>query len=347
MLTMKILKILGIIVLVLVILFAGLVIFAPSSAHFEKEITINAPAKTVYAEVTNMKTFNTWSPWYKMDPDAEYIWEGPSSGIGAKQIWYSENQNVGNGYMEVSEVKPFEYVALEMGFDTNMNKDFTDDGDSKPKASFLIKENEDVTIVKWLFDIEGVSGTEKLMNLVLPMFLGPAYEEGLAALKDRIESGPDFTKNIEQVMTKAMPYIGVEANSSSDPAMMGEAMSKAYEQIMAFMSKGEIEMAGVPICIMQSYDEQNASMICGIPTADLVEVSSNEILSKMTYEGLAIKYQYMGDYALMEGAHNDMVAYVDYYNFEIDGSPWEVYVTDPMTVEDTAQWITEIYYPIK
>jgi effector-binding domain-containing protein len=344
---MKILKILGIIILVIVVLLLGVVILGPSSAHFEREATIEAPANVVFAEVTNMKTFNEWSPWFKMDPEAEYIWEGPSSGVGAKQTWFSEDQNVGNGYMMVSEATPNELVILEMGFDQNGNRDFTDEGEEMPMASFIISEDGESTKLTWTFDITGVSGLEKLMTMALPMFLGPAYEEGLARLKERIENGPDFTYSIEQVETKAMPYVGVEANSSSDPEMIGEAMGNAYGQIMAFMEKEGIEMAGVPICIMQSYDEQSASMICGIPTADLVEVNSDPIMNGMTYEGLAIKTIYKGDYALMEGTHNDMVAYADYYNFEINGNPWEVYVTDPMSVPDTSQWITEIYYPIK
>ena len=95
---MKILKIIGIIVLVIVLLGVGVIIFGPSSAHLERQTTIEAPAEVIFAEVTNMRTFNTWSPWFAMDPDAEYVWEGPSSGLGAKMTWYSNNENVGNKF---------------------------------------------------------------------------------------------------------------------------------------------------------------------------------------------------------------------------------------------------------
>lgn len=344
---MKILKILGIIVLVIVLLFAGLIIFAPSSAHFERETTINAPAKAVYDEVINMKTFNSWNPWFKMDPDAEYSWEGPTSGIGAKQIWFSENRNVGNGYMIVSEMKPVELVILEMGFDTNMNRDFTDDGESKPQASFMLSESDGITNVKWTFDVEGSSGTEKLMNLVLPMFLGPAYEQGLEDLKERVESKPEFTYDIDQVQTTEQAYIGIEASSSSDPEKIGAVMGQAYGEVFGYMTKNGIESVGAPISIVLTYDEESTSMICGMPTASLVAIDSEKLKSGMTYEGLALKTIHKGDYALMESAYNDLVSYAAYYKFEDNGSPWEVYVTDPGSVPDTAQWVTEIYYPIK
>ncbi|MEQ9468567.1 MAG: hypothetical protein RLN88_14250 [Ekhidna sp.] len=69
---MKILKILGIIILVVVVLALGLVLFGPSAGHLERQVVINAPASAVYAEVSNLKTFNKWSPWFQMDPNAEY-----------------------------------------------------------------------------------------------------------------------------------------------------------------------------------------------------------------------------------------------------------------------------------
>lgn len=344
---MKILKILGIIILVIAVLFAGLIIFSPSSAHFEREITIKAPAKTVFAEVSNMRTFNTWSPWFKMDPEAEYLWEGPSSGIGAKQIWYSENEYVGNGYMMVSETRPYEFVGMEMAFDNNGNRDFSDEGEEKPLATFVLSEQGEETKVTWTFDISGVSGTEKLMNLALPMFLGPAYEEGLSDLKTRIENRPILNVEISQIETKAMPYLGIKATSSSDPEQIGMVMGEAYGKVIEYMNVKGIEMAGAPIAIVLSYEETGTSMICGLPTSEFAEVEDDEIMSAMTYEGLALKTVHKGDYALMESTYNDVVAYASYNNFEDNGSPWEVYITDPMNEPDTAQWITEIYYPVK
>lgn len=344
---MKILKILGIIVLVIGLLFLGALFFAPTSAHFEREISINAPARVVFAEVSNMKTFNEWSPWYKMDPDAEYQWEGPSLGVGAKQIWYSNDQYVGNGYMMVSEAIPNEFVALEMGFDNNGNRDFTDEGEEKPQAAFVMSENGDNTLVKWTFDITGVSGTDKFMNWALPMFLGPAYEQGLADLKTRIENGPSFSVEIDPVETESMPYLGVNASSSSDPDMIGKVMGDSYEKVTRYMSSNGIEMSGFPICIILGYDETSTEMICAIPTSELIESSSEEVVGGMTHEGLVLKTIHKGDYALMENTYNELVTYTEYYNLEYNGNPWEVYVTDPASVTDTTQWITEIYFPVK
>lgn len=343
---MKILKIIGIIVLVIVLLGVGVIIFGPSSAHLERQTTIEAPAEVIFAEVTNMRTFNTWSPWFAMDPDAEYVWEGPSSGLGAKMTWYSNDENVGNGYMVISETRANEFVAMDMGFDQNGNRDFTDEGEEKPAASFILEEDGDRTTVTWTFDITGVSGGGKFFILMLDTFLGSFYEQGLASLKERVESRPDFTYDIEQIETQAQPYIGVGASSSSDPADIGEAMGEAYGKVMSYLSANSIESQGAPISINISYDEQNAEMICAIPVAEVMEVEE-ELVSGQTYEGQALKTVYYGNYDDIGNAHEDLNAYISYYQFERNGQPWEEYITDPMSEPDTSKWMTNVYYPVK
>lgn len=176
--------------------------------------------------------------------------------------------------------------------------------------------------------------------------LGPMYERTLSKLKTRIESRPDFTYDVEQVETQAQPYIGVEVSSSSDPAAIGEAMGEAYGKVMAYMNANSIEMQGAPISINVSYDEQNAEMICAIPVAELMDVDG-ELVSGQTYEGLALKTVYYGNYDNIGKAHEDLNAYISYNMFERNGQPWEEYITDPMTEPDTSKWMTNVYYPVK
>lgn len=347
MLTMKILKVLGIIILVIGILFLGALVIAPSDAHFEKEITINAPAKVVFTEVNNMKTFNTWSPWYKMDPDAEYLWEGPSLGVGAKQIWYSENQYVGNGYMMVSESKPNEYVALEMGFDNNGNRDFTDEGEERPQASFILTEEGESTRVKWTFDVTGVSGMEKFMNWALPMFLGPAYEEGLAALKDRIESGPQFSSDIGSEIVESVTFVGLNTVSATTDPEMDAKVGAAFGRVIGFLEGSKIEMVGSPMAVCTNFEENTIEMICGVPVAKGTSIDSKDLIVSNTPEGLVVKAVHNGAYASLQATHEKIDQYVQYYDLEVTGYPWEVYPTDPYLESDTSKWITYVYYPVK
>lgn len=344
---MKVLKILGIIVLIIVVLIIGFFFLGPSSGHLERQVVINAPAEVIYAEVSNMKVFNKWSPWFKIDPEAEYIWEGPSVGVGAKQIWYSEHPDVGNGYMAISVARPSEFVEMEMGFDENGNKDFTDEGEERPTASFILEEEGENTSVTWTFDISGVSGFEKIRVVGLDWFLGSFYEEGLATLKQRIESRPDFGETIAVEDVDPVTFVGMEVTTPNLPEEIGKMMATTYGQVIEEMSKNEIEIQGYPLAVYTNYEENSISMICGIPVADGVTLDHDSITVLQSYDGMVVKTVHEGDYKLLEGTYEQLDAYISYYGYDIVGAPWEVYVTDPTVEKDTSKWVTEVYYPIK
>lgn len=335
---MKVLKIIGIIIVVIVILGAGVIIFGPSETHMERSISIEAPVEEVFNEINGFKTFDQFSAWSAVDTTAKIIIEGPTSGVGASYNWQSDNPDLGTGTIEIIESDQNMMVKSKMNFEGYPGE---------PTASWILSEEDGKTKVIYTYDETDISGIWKLFALGTESMIAPMYDQTLQKLKNRIESRPDFTYEIEEVETISQPYIGVKASSSSDPTAIGEAMGQAYGQIGAYMASNKIAMAGAPLSIVLSYDEQGTEMICGIPTESMIEVEDENILSEMTYEGKALKTIHMGDYALMESAYNNLVDYMSYYGYEANGNPWEVYPTDPALVPDTAQWRTEIYFPVK
>ncbi|WP_420577193.1 SRPBCC family protein [Ekhidna sp.] len=335
---MKILKIIGIIILVVLVIGLGIIVFGSSEVHLEREISIDAPVEAVFREVNGFRTFDQYSAWSEIDTTATVIIEGPASGVGARYRWDSENSDLGKGSIEIIESDENMMVTSKMNFEGF---------EGEPTVSWILNEEDGTTSVVYTYDWVDISGLWKFFALGTENMLGPMYERTLTKLKTRIETRPDFTYDIEQVETDAQPYIGVKASSSIDPVEIGSAMEGGFGQVMTYMSSNDIEMAGAPISIVLSYNETSTEMICGIPTAELVEVDDANIMSDYTYEGIAVKAIHKGDYALMESAYNDLMDYMSYYGYDENGSPWEVYVTDPSIVTDTAEWITEIYFPVK
>ncbi len=345
---MKVLKILGIIVLIIAASALGLIIFGPSEGHLERQVTINAPAEVVFADVSNLKSFNKWSPWFKVDPNAEYVFEGPASGIGAKMTWYSEDSDLGNGYMEITETREGEFVGMDMGFDQNNNRDFTDEGEERPVATFVLNENEDGTLVTWTFDISGVSGFEKMMVVGLDMFLGPFYEEGLAALKERVESRPEMSVKISVEDVISFTFAGKEVTSANDSEAIAKIMESSLSDVMSAITSNSLQIIdGYPFALVTNYDENNLSMIYGIPVAETSVIEGGDIAIMKSPGGIAIRALHFGDYAVIEETHDQIDSYAKYYGYEITGYPWEIYVTNPNEEPDTTKWVTEVYYPVK
>ena len=98
---MKAIKILGILVLIVVML-GAIGFFVPANLEIKGSIDIERPAGMVFEQVNSPSNWINWSKWDQLDPDQEVEYPDPKAGVGAKKIWRSEHQQVGNGSFEVT-----------------------------------------------------------------------------------------------------------------------------------------------------------------------------------------------------------------------------------------------------
>ncbi|HKK45262.1 MAG TPA: SRPBCC family protein [Balneolaceae bacterium] len=172
---MKILKILGIVVLVLVVLFFGIAFFLPSQVHVERSIIIPASSEIVFNQVNDLRSWRNWAPWQQMDPNMEITYEGFLSGEGASYSW--ESKKVGSGKLTITESRPYKYIATDIEFDkqgtaTNYYRFESIDGGTK---------------VVWAFETElGKNPVSKYMGLFMDPIVGNDFEKGLQNLKAHV-----------------------------------------------------------------------------------------------------------------------------------------------------------------
>lgn len=176
---MKVLKIIGIVLAAIIVIGAIAVSLQPSQGHVEKSIVINASPAAVYNELNGFKSFKEWSPWAKMDPGAQYTFEGPETGTGAKMNWAGEKVGTGSQWIEESvENQKIKCGLAFEGFD------------SKAWAEFVLSPKDDGTLVTWTYDGANDGITGKAMWMVMGSMLEGQYEEGLADLKKYVEGLP-------------------------------------------------------------------------------------------------------------------------------------------------------------
>ncbi len=166
---------LGLAILLLVV---GLIGFAlPSSKALQRSVVVNAPASTIFPYVNNLKNFNLWSPWSKLDPDTTYTFSGPEDGVGARVEWKSEDKSVGEGSQGIIESRLNEYVKTSLNFG----------GGGPASAEFSLVENAGSTEVTWGFHTEFEGVLERYFGLMLDKWVGDAYDDGLRNLKAHVE----------------------------------------------------------------------------------------------------------------------------------------------------------------
>jgi uncharacterized protein YndB with AHSA1/START domain len=147
----------------------------PDDYRLTRSTTIAAPAATVFAKVNDLRQWDAWSPWAKLDPGAKITFAGPSAGVGASFTW-DGNDKVGAGTMTITESKPGERIATRT--------DFTRPFAGTSNADFVFSQTGNTTNVIWT-----MAGTHtfigKAICLVMSMeqMLGPDFERGLAQLK--------------------------------------------------------------------------------------------------------------------------------------------------------------------
>lgn len=188
---MKVLKIMGVIIVVIVlgIWITGMALSGEGAV--ERSIVINAPVEKVFHEVNTFKNIFAWSPWTKIDPAMKTTFSGPETGVGAKYEWISENTDVGSGAQELLESKENEYVKTRMTFD-GMDGDFY--------AEFILAPEGDGTKLTWTYQGKSSQFKMKFMMLGIDGFLGPQYEQGLQDLKAYIEGLPDPEPVMDTIM---------------------------------------------------------------------------------------------------------------------------------------------------
>src|SRR4029079_18322294 len=100
----------------IVVLFLIVVALQPSDFRISRSAKMAAPPAAVFAQVNDYHNWDAWSPWAKLDPNAQVTFEGPTSGVGAKFIW-SGNDKVGQGQQTITESRPDELVQIKLEFE--------------------------------------------------------------------------------------------------------------------------------------------------------------------------------------------------------------------------------------
>jgi uncharacterized protein YndB with AHSA1/START domain len=176
------LKILAIAVVVVLVVIAGILIYAatrPDSFRVQRSVGIKAPPQKIFPLIDDLKAWAGWSPYEKKDPAMKRSFGSITAGKGATYEWEG-NKNVGQGHMEIVEVAPPNKVLIKL--------DFIKPFEAHNMAEFTLEPKGDTTLATWA--IYGPSAiVTKVMGLFFDMdaMIGKDFEAGLADLKAAAE----------------------------------------------------------------------------------------------------------------------------------------------------------------
>lgn len=159
------------IAILIIVVIAG----QPCEFRVSRTAIIPAPPSTVFAQVNDLRAWQAWSPWAKLDPNAKNAFEGPASDTGASMTW-SGNKKIGEGRMTITESRPVEFIRFKL--------DFLRPFKATNTAEFRFAPDAGATAVTWT-----MLGRNNLGSKIFTLFMncedmvGNDFERGLNNLK--------------------------------------------------------------------------------------------------------------------------------------------------------------------
>jgi hypothetical protein len=169
-----------ILVLVVVVgLLLAVIAMQPAAFVIERFALVKAPADVVYGHVAELRAWEAWSPWAKMDPQMKSTYAGPAAGVGASTSW--DGPQAGTGRMTITATEPGETIDIRLEilapFEATNRARFT-----------FVPAGEDTKVV---WRMEGTNGfVGKALSLFMDMdeMVGSDFERGLASMKTVAEA---------------------------------------------------------------------------------------------------------------------------------------------------------------
>jgi len=327
---MKALKIIFVAVIVIVGLLLIVAAFLPDNVKLESSISINAQDNVIFNQVNNLENWEKWTPFTSDDMSHEYT--GAAYGIGAMNTWKSAK--MGNGNMEIIESVPFSNITTLLEFRKN----------GKANGYWAFEKTEEGTNVNWAVHMTDFSyPMGRLFGLMAGPMMQPSFEKGLVQLKEACEAMGDYSGVIVEEVD-VTPAFSVIDSCTVDG--ISEMMGKSYGMIMKYLVKNGQEMTGMPYAVYHKWNPEGYCLIeAGIP-ADNSIGGNDEVIASSLRAGKVVKLMHKGSYDNLFETHDKIAKYINECGYEMGGSPYEIYVKDPMTVEDPSQYETLICYPI-
>lgn len=339
---MKSLKYIFFLILIAIIGLAIYIAVQPNEFEVSRTRAIKAPASVIYNNVIDFKNWEAWSSWVEADPDMKITLPEQTSGIGGSYTWQDKD---GVGTMKNIETVTNKSITQQMQFadfpSSDVSWDFTPNEDGITNVTWTISGKDLPFGFKAFATFMG--GMEKQ--------IAPHYERSLEKLDSIVqESMKVYTININGETEYGGGFYMYKTTSATS-ANISQIIGKQFGEIMGYMAKNNIISNGMPFTIYNEMNAENESVIMSnaIPVRDRINVdNASEILCGYTPKTKVIKTTLKGNYTNLSEAWEATMDYLTKNNLEQSNlKPFEIYTNDPGKFPNPADWITEIYIPIK
>ncbi|HET8838975.1 MAG TPA: GyrI-like domain-containing protein [Flavobacteriaceae bacterium] len=344
---MKFLKYLFFLILIAIIGFSLYIATLSGDYQVEESKVVQAPLEMLFDDVNNYKTWEKWGPWTKNNTEMIVTYTEKTSGEGAGYSWKSDQME---GSIKTTEVIPGNSIEQEVVFKTPL-------GEAKSEVYWLFETKENGTEITW-----GMKGEQQFWEKAYELTQDSTRTEMIRPmLKNGLNNLAAFVKKAMEVyeisvdgttMHSGGYYMYMTTASRNTGKALETKVQKIIPHVSLYMKQNNIPIAGAPMTVYNNFDEQNATVIIsvGIPTSSrIITPEQSEVLCGFLPNQKVVKATLKGNYDHLPEAWAAAKNYILENGYEMNkaSNPFEVYLVNPDEVHNPAEWITEVYLPIK
>ncbi|MBX7163324.1 MAG: SRPBCC family protein [Saprospiraceae bacterium] len=334
----------GIALLILIIYIIGF--FLPGKAHLERSANIPAAVGQVHHYINDLRNWEKWSPWHRMDSNMKINYSDNPVGQSAFYTW--ESKVLGNGKTTILESNP-EMVKTKLEFD----------GMGEAYGTFLMKPDNDSTFLTWQFDGDAtgvpfyMKPVHNIFSLFMDKLVGKDYDQGLANIKLLAAQSKDHghSGTVNSIIETKIPethFIQTETSCSINE--LNHVMEALYTKLGKFLQENKLSPSSPPLATYPGF-KPGDTMIHVIALFPIekacTEKSKDGISCGSWLAQKTVKANYIGPYEGTQIAYDEIEKYCRENHLTFAGDPYEEYVSDPMKEKDVTKLITNIYWPVK
>lgn len=321
-----------------------------------RTVTIERPRASVFAMSNDLRIAREWSPYYAMDPDAEYAFSGGEPGAGQTMRWVSNVRQVGSGRISIVNSTENEAIEsiLELGDRATLNSLFT------------LRPMEGGASVSWTVTAQCAEGWINVpcryMNLILASQVRDQLDAGLTRLKTLAEQLPnvDFEGfNIAQTPVEPQDVIFVDVSIATDAPTFDDRASAETDGLTAlnsFMAStgGAITRANTLVRVFPADNGVGGRyrFSVGYPYSGPAPLRLVGVRVGQTPGGAALRVEFQGRRSQIPVMYQRLDAYMQAHRISMrpGAEAWEI--VDLATIADSGYpndpiERAEIYFPIE
>ncbi|WP_395646107.1 SRPBCC family protein [Terricaulis sp.] len=331
----------------------------PNTLTVSETVSVERPRAAVYAMTNDLRIVKEWSPFYALDPEADYAFGGEGPGEGQTMRWVSAVRDVGSGRMSIVQSDENERIEgiLELKDRATLN------------SRFDLHAAQGGTAVTWSVSAECSDGWVNVpcryMNLISKSTIQSHLLNGLNRLKTLAEQLPnvDFEGfDIAQtpVESQNVLFVDVAIGSGADGAGptfndRDQAEREGIDSLDRFVANNQVVRGDGLVRVFPQVNGVNGVYTFsvgypfnGAPPGRLVGVRIGS-----TPSGAALRAMYVGRRSQIPLMYQRLDAYMQAHRISPrDGAErWEIVRQVEAPTADSAYpndpiEHTEIYFPI-